>query len=62
MSFLWNPDTKEWVKAEVFGAATAKVADSDLNQLMSEILIELRKINVHLALLTGEEVNDEEID
>ena len=61
MSLVWNPDTEEWEKAERHGFATAKVADPELRAFMSEVLLELKKLNVYLSLLTGEEIGDEEI-
>ena len=44
------------------GIQEALVSDDDAQSLMSQILKELKKMNIHLELITGEEVKNTEVE
>jgi hypothetical protein len=43
------------------GQEEVRVSDSRQQQVLSQILIQLKKANVHLSILTGAEITDEEV-
>ena len=45
-----------------FGKIALDETNRDANEILEAILLELKKMNVQLAEMTGEELNDEYID
>lgn len=43
------------------GASEGRVSDDNVQQLLSDILKELKKINLHLSLVTDVHIRDSEV-
>ena len=61
--WMRDPDTAYAVKGEEYAGLT-QVRTMDLKSigLLKEILVELRRMNVQLSLLTNQEVSDHDIE
>lgn len=64
---IWNYFKKKTVKntedvtRESGGQKDVSTVDNDLRQILREVLLELQKINVHLSLITDNEIEAEDI-
>ncbi len=47
--------------AEAGGQKRVQSADDETRELLRAILLELRKLSVHMQIITGEQVTDDEI-
>ena len=56
MSYFKNPEKVEGGQREVI------TSDDNTQEILSEILKELKKMNIHLSLITDESVTKEEIE
>lgn len=56
MSHIINPTKKEG------GQTESKVSDDNVEQLLEQILRELKKVNVHLMLMTDQHITNSEVE
>ena len=56
MSYFKNPEKVEG------GQRKVEIRDDNTQELLEKILQELMKINMHLAILSDNDIRDEEID
>lgn len=59
-----DPDLASAVKGEtqVGGAGYLRTMDLRAIDVLAAILVELRKMNIHLSVLSGQEVKDHDIE
>jgi len=61
MGFVFNKSTGHWERQERAAEGTSHVSDQYLTDIIGEVLLQLKKIELHLSSLSGETIGDEDL-